>query len=81
MTDKMSGGKKFGLSLVIIIPLIIAILILSLIAMVGVGSFVKNELSSGGGYQLQKNIGNILPATDTAIIKTDDNPPATSTNN
>jgi len=67
--DQMSGGKKFGLSLVIVIPLIIAILFLSLIAMVGIGSFVKSQLGDNASVINSGAIGNdALPASDDSIF-------------
>ena len=68
--DGMNGGKKFGLSLVIIIPLVIVILFLSLIAMVGFGSFIKTEVSPRGSYQLSHDVLDLESAADAVSSTT-----------
>jgi len=78
--DGLSAGKKFGLSLVIIIPLIVMIMLASLIAMVGIGSFIRNLAVEPSGIHLQpgqlSNPGSMINAP---IIRTDNILPATTT--
>lgn len=78
--DGLSAGKKFGLSLVIIIPLIILIMLASLIAMVGIGSFIKNLAVEPSGIHLQpgqlSNPGSMISAP---AVRTDNILPATNT--
>jgi hypothetical protein len=77
--DGMSGGKKFGLSLVIILPLIIIVLVLALLAIVGIGSFIQSGFSTSSSYKLQNNVLEFGSATDTSIIKADNILPGTTT--